>query len=108
MNEYIEREYLVDHIHACMENDRLMKTATKEEILQMVADAPSADVQPVVHGKWVLSDNQRREDVDNGNYLYFCSQCLRSDLHAKSVTVSYCWNCGAKMDGEGADNVSDQ
>lgn len=49
MNEYIEREYLVDHIHACMENDRLMKTATKEEILQMVADSPSADVQPVVH-----------------------------------------------------------
>lgn len=42
MSDYIDREYLVDHIHVCMENDRLIKTATKEEILQMVADTPSA------------------------------------------------------------------
>lgn len=42
MSDYIDREYLVDHIHACMENDRLMLTATKEEILQMIADMPSA------------------------------------------------------------------
>ena len=43
MSDYIDREYLVDHIHACMENDRLMRTATKEEVLQIVADVPSAE-----------------------------------------------------------------
>ena len=51
-------------------------------------------------GKWLLSDEQRREDTDNGNYLYFCSNCLRSDVHAKTQEVPYCWWCGADMRGE--------
>jgi hypothetical protein len=51
-------------------------------------------------GKWILSDAQRREDIENGNYQYFCSNCLYSDIHAKTVTVPFCWHCGAKMEDE--------
>ena len=51
-------------------------------------------------GKWILSDVQRREDIENGNYQYFCSNCLHSDIHAKTVTVPFCWYCGADMGGE--------
>lgn len=50
-------------------------------------------------GKWILHDNQRQEDVDCGNYLYICSECGYSDLHAKTQDVPYCWHCGAKMSG---------
>ena len=53
-------------------------------------------------GKWILHDNQRQEDIDNGNYLYICSECNKSDLHAKSQEVPYCWWCGAKMEGHNA------
>ena len=49
-------------------------------------------------GKWILSDEQRQEDVDNGNYRFICSECGKSDIHSKAVTVSFCWNCGAKME----------
>lgn len=48
-------------------------------------------------GTWILVDNQRREDTANGNYAYICSNCLYTDVHAKSVHVPYCWHCGAKM-----------
>lgn len=54
-------------------------------------------------GEWILSDNQRREDTENGNYLYFCSNCLHSDIHSKRVDVPYCWHCGADMRGEDDD-----
>lgn len=50
-------------------------------------------------GEWILSDNQRREDVENGNFYYFCSNCNHGDLHAKAQEVPYCWHCGAKMEG---------
>lgn len=49
-------------------------------------------------GEWILFDNQNREDVENGNYYYFCSNCNHGDLHAKTQEVPYCWYCGAKME----------
>ena len=49
-------------------------------------------------GKWILSDTQQKEDLESGNYQYFCSNCLYSDIHAKTVTVPFCWHCGAKME----------
>ncbi len=55
---------------------------------------PSAEP---VHGEWILADEQRKEDTDNDNYRYICSECGHSDLHSKSQEVPYCWWCGAKM-----------
>ena len=89
MSDYIDREYLVDYIHACMENDQLMRTATKEEVLQMVADVPSA-VPEVIRCKdckhYQFADNRAFgmpvkmcewfgfEDVDDND---FCSRAER-------------------------------
>lgn len=47
--------------------------------------------------KWILSDEQQQEDVDNGNYRFICSECGKSDIHSKAVIVSFCWNCGTDM-----------
>ena len=51
-------------------------------------------------GRWILYENQRQEDVYNDNCLYICSECGKSDLHAKTQKVPFCWNCGARMKGE--------
>lgn len=51
-------------------------------------------------GKWILSDNQSREDMENGNYYYICSNCLHGDVHAKTQEVPYCWHCGSYNGGE--------
>lgn len=62
---------------------------------------PSAQPEPKT-GYWILSDTQSAEELRNDNYLYYCSECGKGDIHSKSTVVSFCWNCGAKMikDGE--------
>ena len=49
------------------------------------------------YGKWILADEQNKEDVENDNYRFICSECQCSDIHAKGAIVPYCWKCGAKM-----------
>ena len=49
-------------------------------------------------GHWILADEQNKEDVENDNYRFICSECQCSDIHAKGTKVPYCWNCGAKME----------
>lgn len=49
------------------------------------------------YGKWILADEQNKEDVENDNYRFICSECQCSDIHAKGTIVPYCWKCGAKM-----------
>lgn len=51
-------------------------------------------------GRWILAGEQWQEDVDNGNYCFVCSECGKTDVHSKAVTVPYCWYCGAKMEGD--------
>ncbi len=65
-------------------------------VLYEITVMPSAER----HGHWVLCEDQNQDDVDNGNYLYVCSNCNYSDVHAKTVDVPFCWHCGARMDGE--------
>ena len=57
---------------------------------------PAADVAPVRHGRW---EQIRPEPEKTGNYLYECSNCHMSDIHFPTVSVPYCWHCGAKMVG---------
>lgn len=51
-------------------------------------------------GKWIMSELQNVEENTNGNYQYRCSNCGRGDVHTKSITVPYCWHCGARMEGD--------
>lgn len=65
-------------------------------IKQAVDEAPAADVQPVVHGRWIdIGEN----DAD-GNGKFRCSVCGSQDRHARDIEVPHCWYCGATMDLE--------
>lgn len=55
-------------------------------IQSALQNAPTADVEPAVHGEWLVGDP------------YMCSVCEKM----ADDTTPYCQNCGAKMDG-GAD-----
>lgn len=59
-----------------------------------VEEIPSVDAVPVRHGQWIRIGVP---DID-GNQQYRCSVCECGELHAPSVKVSYCWNCGARME----------
>ena len=68
-----------------------------DNLISIVINFPTADVVERKRGHWILSDDQWQGDVANGNYRFICSECGKSDLHSKEVTVSFCWNCGADM-----------
>ena len=99
MEDYIDRQVAIDAMKQYAHYDDFDVSVVDEDIaIIALKDLPSADVQPVRHGYWMLYENQNQDDVSNGNYLYVCSNCNHSDIHAKTVEVPFCWFCGAKMD----------
>ena len=61
-----------------------------------IDNAPTADVQPVVHAKWEL--------VNEDENVYMCSNCgdefITIDGTVTENHMLYCPFCGAKMDKE--------
>ena len=72
------------------------KTRHSGKRLLLIDVAPTVDAVPVRHGQWIRIGVP---DID-GNQQYRCSVCECGELHTPSVKVSYCWNCGARMDGK--------
>ena len=65
---------------------------SREAIKNVINDIPDADVARVVHGRWIMHDDE------------FGLTCECSVCHIETMgDGNYCPNCGAKMDG-GADN----
>lgn len=71
------------------------------KVLREVSDAPTADVAPVVHGRWEwLGPNRLVTDC-------MCGTCSACKVRRKYiVNTMLCPNCGAKMDG-GDNNAAD-
>lgn len=65
--------------------------------LGAIEQLPPATPQEPKTGHWILADEQNKEDVENDNYRFICSECRCSDIHAKGTIVPYCWKCGARM-----------
>ncbi len=65
---------------------------TVGNIIIAITDAPIADAVEVVHGRWEQGDYYDYGDV--------CSVC-DWDSAREPCKLSYCPNCGAKMDGDG-------
>ena len=91
MAEYIDRAKIGLNDFEIIMCDGDYKEALKM-LLQKIEDIPSADVQPVKHGKWVF--NKPPDDWIMS--LYTCDQCG----HLEEGKPNYCSHCGAKMDGE--------
>ena len=68
-----------------------------------IEDAPTLDVQPVVHAHWVACEDEYEYVLDE----YKCSACGGIQFFAIEPQENgwkYCPNCGAKMDEEGKDD----
>jgi hypothetical protein len=75
------------------------------DAIDMIEDAPAADVAPVMYARWI------RPHWKNSNYCCDCSECGGEAMHRdyqwdKNGIYPICPNCGAKMDG-GADHEAD-
>ena len=89
--DLISRQKAIDTFKDCAENGLGI-----DGIVDALESLPSAQPERI-KGRWILAKEQRREDIENGNYMYNCSNCDCGDLHSRAVNVSYCWNCGADM-----------
>ena len=63
---------------------------------EIVASAPAADVVPVRHGQWIYDKKAQRP---------YCSVCKGYFYGATNSPMSYCPNCGTKMDGGDSDEA---
>lgn len=96
MAEYIEREAAVKvaEKYGLANGSALGRhTGLADCIASEIADIPAADVDPVVHGRWV-----EKEKYTFG-IMYDCSLCENRILD-NGYPWNYCPNCGAKMDLE--------
>lgn len=89
MDEYIERELAIEALSRGEGCGNVCRRAIER--------IPSADVAPVVHGRWNVVEGLM---LDNA----ICSNCGRR-FQAYYEEYHFCPNCGAKMDG-GADNAT--
>lgn len=96
MAEYIEREKTVERLRSLGNREYRKEKGTIQDAIKMISYpeyTPSADVSPVVHGRWI-------EDHD---YLK-CPECgimVKQDFTFFDIgDWNYCPNCGAKMDLE--------
>ena len=66
-----------------------------------VNDIPTADVQEVRNGRWILPRKKGCVIYDEVAYKE-CSECGKVTFLAKTKysQMNYCPNCGARMDGK--------
>ena len=64
-----------------------------EKFNEAVEEMPTADVAPVVHGRWI------EQEKYTFGVMYDCSICGDRILD-NGHSWNYCPNCGARMDGD--------
>ena len=64
-----------------------------EEYSPNLSKIPTADVAPVRHGKWIITDH-----TEYGVEAK-CSECGYEMIFGRCHIGKYCPDCGAKMDG---------
>ena len=96
MAKYIEREVAVkafNNFDAGRADSPSFTLLTPEEFAEYLYELPTADVAPVVHGRW----------AHLGGDEWCCSVCgfvITTEGSWDKPTQKYCENCGAKMDDD--------
>ena len=97
MARYIDADELRDEVDSTLNWNTNNEYNMYSDVMDMIDNAPTEDVQPVVHAKWFLDGDSSIEDEK----CYRCSNCkavLEEDY--KWHNHNYCYHCGARMDKE--------
>ena len=105
MAECIEREATIKRIKevycvGCNSyNGVRCRACGTGDAIDIIEDAPAADVAPVVHGRWEMRPTGMVTDT-GPEYKAYCTICNEPN---KQYQPPFCPHCGAKMDGERKD-----
>lgn len=104
MAEYISREAVLKAFRIIAKNSnkdyqRGLQDAIDCLVPEVIADIPSADVQPVKHGRWSECF------TDSRIYSGICSVCGGGAIRSVIANpLDYCPNCGARMNLKEGEN----
>ena len=92
MSRYIDADALKSQKEYCEERHEYIVPVAKIDWM------PTADVEPVVHGRWLTWEEQFPGEMPKkkSRLGVFCSACHN---HADNM-FDFCPNCGCRMDGE--------
>lgn len=94
MGEYICKEDLIKEIENDCPN---LVYYSKKEAIECIEVMNAADVEPVVHAKWVEYPRVHYFKCGNCKYTVPYKKAM---LYNGKREYNYCPNCGAKMDLE--------
>ncbi len=100
MARYIDAEKFAKRIELspAFENAAFAGDLLQRVVLDLLDNAPTADVVEVKHGYWI-----EKEEI-YGDVYYTCSNCNNDwttiDGTPQENFMTYCPNCGAKMDSQ--------
>ena len=97
MAEYIDRKVLENAMATAGANGKKEDRHVWARAICLLHAVQTADVAPVVHGKWELCFEDWRKEIEGDK----CSICGFEHYGTCIRSYNYCPNCGAKMDLEG-------
>lgn len=83
MSDLISRSKLIEELQKCFVNNSIHKN----NLAEILANLPTVEAKPVVHGKWVHSGLLFEAD--------YCSICTTPIYNTEGM--NFCPNCGADM-----------
>lgn len=94
MAEYISKEKAIKELREVYEQEYPTASGDFDEyashdVPNVLRNIPSADVQPVKRGRWIIAD-----DVEH--FIAVCSECGRTEDSRAIKDMPYC-HCGARM-----------
>ena len=92
MAEYIDKEMALSLVQPdAPEDDAAAITiaTAKKLVRSIIYRTPTADVAPVIHGKWIHKGNSD---------MWVCSRCGKGVNSNPEGIDLYCYHCGAQMD----------
>ena len=110
MEEYITKEQAIAAMEQVTQPECLIKD-TPKDFAKIIEKLPAADIAPVVHAQWVITDEANvckplsDVNVKTRNYLEHDCECSNCGFICgigvgQIKQAKYCPGCGARMDGE--------
>ena len=94
-DEYINKTELLFEMATSLTPQSMDITRGYAIAKDLIRNAPTADVAPVIHGRWYDEDS-----FDfHGSHIYRCSVCNKTVADDYISFHKFCLHCGAKMDG---------